>query len=202
MSSTRLVICVRQTIYRQAQYKVNDVVQEIDITPISPAKGPQSYEGVYDRPAPGEDTLSVMYEPHRYTVRVPESEFPVNEEQSISMQVYDQYEGYVKINEGELLKDWQLEAMPLEEEHDEALGPSVPLETERIVKACVVTPADKSWVSGIILETSAGNKYEIPKGSGSEAGYESIMPDGFVGIRGFWGREDKSIDRLGVAWSQ
>ncbi|EXJ83693.1 hypothetical protein A1O1_07317 [Capronia coronata CBS 617.96] len=63
-------------------------------------------------------------------------------------------------------------------------------------------PAAKSWTSGIMLETSAGNKYEVPKGSGSEEGYESVMLDGFVGIRGLWCCAEETVDRLGVVWSK
>lgn len=76
------------------------------MAPVSPAEGPKSYEGVYDRPAPGEYTVSVMvndshclgspfkitsvdstykYEPHRHTVRIPQPKIPANEEQSISV---------------------------------------------------------------------------------------------------------------------
>lgn len=80
------------------------------------------------------------------------------------------------------------------------------LADERIVRFRVVTLPEEGCVSGVVLETSKGKKYDVPQGCGfGDAGaYESKKPDWCSGARGFWGGvgETGGVERLGVIWGK
>ncbi|KAK6344931.1 hypothetical protein TWF718_006881 [Orbilia javanica] len=76
---------------------------------------------------------------------------------------------------------------------------------ERITKMRIVTTKEQTWVAGIILETSAGKKYEVPEECAiNNDVFEATLPEGCVGLKGFWGGcgDEWGLERLGAVWSR
>lgn len=73
---------------------------------------------------------------------------------------------------------------------------------ERIIHTRIMTPPDKSYVCGLVIKTSQKKKHIIPDGFELDETltYTTTIPFESGGLKGFWGRYGKTIDRLGVVW--
>ena len=71
-----------------------------------------------------------------------------------------------------------------------------------------IAAANSPFITGLGLgQTTLGVQAIFPDQSltwdDEKTGHDSVMPNGFAGRKGFWGRSgDATVDRLGAVWGK